>query len=81
MRENDSTADGQVSCAVNKGVEFQHLVTLDEAGVQKGAVVEQLMNELLGPGWLMNNLVVNVCGKDLPPQALRGGRVCRFDRK
>ena len=63
-----------ISCAVNKGEAFQHCITLDERGVQKGALIEQLLTELLGPGWLINNLVLNAAGKNLPPQALHCGQ-------
>ena len=45
------------SCAVNKGEVFRGCVTLDERTVQKGGMIEQLLTEILGDGWIMNNLV------------------------
>ena len=45
-----------------------------EAAIQKGGIIEQLMTEILGPGWILNNLVGNACGKDLQPQALHCGQ-------
>eukprot|EP01045_Picozoa_sp_COSAG04_P036189 COSAG04_NODE_8703_length_941_cov_1.161520_2_plen_198_part_00 len=62
------------NCAVNKGELFRQCVTLDEAAIQKGGIIEQLMTEILGPGWILNNLVGNACGKDLQPQALHCGQ-------
>ena len=63
-----------MSALCNKGQCFRDCVELNLRGVQRGPEVEQLVNEILGQGWLLNSLAAGIAGKDGIPQALHCGQ-------
>ncbi len=65
------TQSGQnVNCCVNKGRCFEALIEQDPSVVQGGALVEQLVDEALGPGWICTSLIAAIALRGGVPQAL-----------
>lgn len=55
---------------VNKGECFVRCIEQDPEGVQAGPVIEQLLNETLGKGWVCNSFLANGCDPGGYPQML-----------
>lgn len=65
------TQSGQnINCCVNKGRCFEALIQQDPSVVQGGALVEQLVDEALGPGWICTSLIAAISLRGGVPQAL-----------
>jgi len=65
------TPSGQnINCCVNKGRCFEGLIALDPGVVQGGPLIEQLMTEALGAGWICTSLIAAMSLKGGVPQAL-----------
>jgi len=65
------TPSGQnINCCVNKGQCFEGLIEQHPGTVQGGALIEQLVTEALGPGWICASLIAAVSLKGGVPQAL-----------
>jgi ectoine hydroxylase-related dioxygenase (phytanoyl-CoA dioxygenase family) len=65
------TPSGQnINCCVNKGRCFEGLIAQDPSVVQGGPLIEQLMTEALGPGWICTSLIAAMSLKGGVPQAL-----------
>lgn len=65
------TQSGQnINCCVNKGRCFELLIEQDPRVVQGGPVVEQLVEEALGPGWICTSLIAAISLRGGVPQAL-----------
>jgi len=65
------TMSGQnVHTCVNKGASFAELIELSPRTVPGTAVIEQLMNEALGVGWICTSLIAAISTKGGAPQAL-----------
>lgn len=65
------TQSGQnINCCVNKGRCFEALIQQDPAVVQGGPLVEQLVDEALGPDWICTSLIGAISLKGGVPQAL-----------
>jgi len=65
------TPSGQnINCCVNKGECFSALIEQHPDFVQGGPVVEQLLTECLGPGWICTSLIAAISLKGGVPQAL-----------
>jgi len=65
------TPSGQnINCCVNKGLCFEGLIEHDPEVVQGGALVEQIVTEALGPGWICASLIAAISLKGGVPQAL-----------
>ncbi len=65
------TPSGQnINCCVNKGRCFEQLIEQHPAAVQGGPLVEQLVTEALGSGWICTSLIAAISLKGGVPQAL-----------
>lgn len=65
------TQSGQnINCCVNKGRCFEGLIEHDPTVVQAGPLVEQLIGEALGPGWICSSLIAAIAVRGGVPQAL-----------
>lgn len=65
------TQSGQnINCCVNKGRCFEALIEQDPSVVQGGPLVEQLVNEALGHGWICTSLIAAISLRGGVPQAL-----------
>uniref|UniRef100_A0A7S4PVE6 Fe2OG dioxygenase domain-containing protein n=1 Tax=Alexandrium monilatum TaxID=311494 RepID=A0A7S4PVE6_9DINO len=59
-----------VMTLVNKGECFVQCIEQDPEGVQAGPVIEQLLNETLGQGWICTSFLANGCDPGGYPQNL-----------
>jgi len=65
------TPSGQnINCCVNKGRCFELLIEQHPTAVQGGPLVEQLVTEALGYGWICTSLIAAISLKGGVPQAL-----------
>ena len=65
------TPSGQnINCCVNKGQCFEGLIEQDPKVAQGGPLLEQLVTEALGPGWICASLIAAISLKGGVPQAL-----------
>ncbi len=65
------TPSGQnINCCVNKGLCFEGLIEHNPMVVQGGPLIEQLMTEALGTGWICTSLIAAISLKGGVPQAL-----------
>lgn len=65
------TQSGQnINCCVNKGRCFEALIEQHPDVVQGGPLVEQLLTEAMGPGWICTSLIAAISLKGGVPQAL-----------
>jgi ectoine hydroxylase-related dioxygenase (phytanoyl-CoA dioxygenase family) len=65
------TPSGQnINCCVNKGRCFELLIEQHPSAMQGGALIEQLLNEALGPRWICTSLIAAMSLKGGVPQAL-----------
>ncbi len=65
------TPSGQnINCCVNKGRCFEGLIEQHPDVVQGGALIEQLVTEAVGPGWICASLIASISLKGGVPQAL-----------
>ncbi|MGH1490385.1 MAG: phytanoyl-CoA dioxygenase family protein [Acidimicrobiales bacterium] len=65
------TPSGQnINCCVNKGECFELLIEHHPSVMQGGALVEQLLDEGLGRGWICTSLIAAMSLKGGVPQAL-----------
>lgn len=65
------TMSGQnVHTCINKGACFADLIETSPETVQASAVVEQLINEALGPSWICTSLIAAISTLGGAPQAL-----------
>ena len=65
------TPSGQnINCCVNKGRCFELLIEQHPSQVQGGPLIEQLVNEALGFGWICTSLIAAISLKGGVPQAL-----------
>ena len=68
---SQKTPSGQnINCCVNKGRCFELLIEQHPSQVQGGPLVEQLVDEALGPGWICTSLIAAISLKGGVPQAL-----------
>lgn len=59
-----------VHSLINKGEQFVKCVEHDPAGVQAAAVIEQLLNETMGPDFLMSSFIAIISSPFNNPQGL-----------
>ena len=76
---SNGVADGRVTnqlvySLVNKGQCFLDMVELKEEAVAGGPMIDQLCEEMLGPGYILNTLAAWIAGKGGNPQALHCGQ-------
>ena len=65
------TPSGQnINCCVNKGRCFEGLIEQHPPMVQGGPLIEQLVTEALGPGWICTSLIAAISLEGGVPQAL-----------
>lgn len=65
------TPSGQnINCCVNKGACFEALIQQDPSIMQGGPLVEQLITEAIGPGWICTSLIAAISLRGGVPQAL-----------
>ncbi len=65
------TPSGQnINCCVNKGRCFELLIEQHPSAMQGGPLVEQLVNEALGHGWICTSLIAAISLEGGVPQAL-----------
>ena len=65
------TQSGQnINCCVNKGRCFEALIEQDPSVVQGGPLIEQLVDEALGKGWICASLIAAISLEGGVPQAL-----------
>lgn len=65
------TPSGQnINCCINKGRCFELLIEQHPDAAQGGPLVEQLVTEALGEGWICNSLIAAISLKGGVPQAL-----------
>lgn len=65
------TPSGQyVNSLVNKGACFVQCIEQDPEGVQAGPLIEQIMDETLGKGWICHSFLANGADPGGYPQAL-----------
>ena len=65
------TPSGQnINCCVNKGRCFEALIEQHPSIMQGGPLVEQLVTEALGPGWICTSMIAAISLKGGVPQAL-----------
>ena len=55
---------------INKGEQFVQCVEHDQIGVQAGPVIEQLLSETMGPGFLMSSFIAIISNPNNMPQGL-----------
>ena len=66
----DSPALQLVWALINKGQCFVQCLEMDPEGVQAGALIEQLLDELLGKGWCSFSFLSNIAFAGCHPQML-----------
>lgn len=59
-----------IHCLINKGEQFVQCVAHDPKGVQAGPVIEQLLNETMGPDFLMSSFIAIISQPGNNPQGL-----------
>ena len=65
------TPSGQnINCCVNKGRCFELLIEQHPSAMQGGALVEQLLDESLGKGWICTSMIASIALEGGVPQAL-----------
>ena len=65
------TPSGQnINCCVNKGRCFELLIEQHPTIAQGGPLIEQLVTEALGPGWICTSLIAAISLRGGVPQAL-----------
>jgi ectoine hydroxylase-related dioxygenase (phytanoyl-CoA dioxygenase family) len=65
------TPSGQnINCCVNKGRCFELLIEQHPSAMQAGPLVEQLVTEALGHGWISTSMIAAISLKGGVPQAL-----------
>jgi len=65
------TPSGQnVNCCVNKGRCFELLIEQHPAVMQGGPLIEQLLTEAMGEGWICTSLIASIALQGGVPQAL-----------
>jgi len=65
------TPSGQnINCCVNKGQCFEGFIEQHPSAVQGGALIEQLVTEALGVGWICTSLIAAISLQGGVPQAL-----------
>ena len=65
------TPSGQnINCCVNKGRCFELFIEQHHSAIQGGPLIEQLVTEALGPGWVCTSLIAAISLKGGVPQAL-----------
>lgn len=65
------TPSGQnINCCVNKGRCFELVIEQHPSAMQGGPLIEQLLNEALGRGWICTSLIAAISLKGGVPQAL-----------
>ena len=65
------TPSGQnINCCVNKGRCFELLIEQHPSAVQGGPLIEQLVDEALGSGWICTSLIASISLRGGVPQAL-----------
>jgi len=70
------TQSGQnINCCINKGRCFEALIEQDPLVVQGGPLLEQLVDEALGPGWICTSLIGAISLRGGVPQALHQDQV------
>ncbi len=68
---SQKTPSGQnINCCVNKGQCFEGLIEQHTDIVQGGPLIEQLITEALGAGWICSSLIAAISVKGGVPQAL-----------
>ena len=73
------TPSGQyVNSLINKGECFVQCIEQNPAGVQAGALIEQLMGETLGSGWICHSFLANGADPGGYPQALHADQAPLF---
>lgn len=76
------TPSGQnINCCVNKGRCFEGLIEQHPSVVQGGALIEQLVTELLGENWICNSLIASVSLEGGVPQALHQDQDIALDSR
>ena len=76
------TPSGQnVNCCVNKGRCFEGLIEQDPAVVQGGALIEQLVTEMLGANWISTSLIASISLEGGVPQALHQDQDIALDAR
>ncbi|MGA9276910.1 phytanoyl-CoA dioxygenase family protein [Ilumatobacter sp.] len=76
------TQSGQnINCCVNKGRCFEGLIEHDPTVVQRGPLVEQLVDEALGPGWICSSLIAAIAVRGGVPQALHQDQGIALDSR
>jgi ectoine hydroxylase-related dioxygenase (phytanoyl-CoA dioxygenase family) len=68
--EQHSPYGQYVNTLVNKGECFARAIEHDPAAVQAGPVIEQLIDEMLGPGWICHAFLANGADPGGYPQGL-----------
>ena len=63
-------AQQHVWALVNKGEVFVRCMTHESSAVQAGPLIEQLLDEALGPGWTHLSFISNVSYPDCHPQGM-----------
>ena len=59
---------------INKGQCFRDVVEMLPEAIAKGPLVEQIMSEVLGANYIINQLCANIAGKGGSPQGLHVGQ-------
>ena len=76
------TPSGQnINCCVNKGRCFELLIEQHPDIMQGGPLVEQLVTEALGPGWICTSLIAAISLRGGVPQALHQDQSNALDSK
>ncbi len=68
--EQMTPAGQYVNTLINKGEVFAQCIEQDPAAVQAGPLIEQLMNEMLGEGWICHSFLSNGADPGGYPQGL-----------
>ncbi|MDA9064166.1 phytanoyl-CoA dioxygenase family protein, partial [Pseudomonadales bacterium] len=76
------TPSGQnINCCVNKGLCFEGLIEQHPGAVQGGPLIEQLVTEALGAGWICTSLIAAISLEGGVPQALHQDQNNALDSK
>ena len=76
------TPSGQnINCCVNKGRCFELLIEQHPSAMQGGPLVEELVTEALGPGWICTSLIAVISLRGGVPQALHQDQSNALDSK
>ncbi len=76
------TPSGQnINCCVNKGRCFELLIEQHPSAMQGGPLVEELVTEALGPGWICTSLIAAISLRGGVPQALHQDQSNALDSK